>query len=355
MYEQVSPREGSAYALWGEIPPRSVFYPLEAKARNTSTVESLTGYLRRLAGAHGVSVTDLICHEHFDDLFPASADRRRRRHLFQAQAYQLDGSEPFGQQWISKLEAGTTQCDLRNSTLWPFVAATYSSWLRRRRAWCPRCLMDCESASRELYEPLLWSIRIVTVCPIDLTPITEVCPHCGKSASPFAGTPFPGICGRCGGKLWVLKNPLNRLGWGDEDKYAIWCASEMLSIIGALGEFNVPLIRTSLANLLSAKVASVEKRRLMERISAAGCSKRSMYLWASGAAVPRVETIFQLCFHLDLSPVDLLREAAALRVGAQVEDQSGCDRKICHAPFQRDWPRSSTTPSEQSMFPFGRR
>ena len=85
VYEQVSPQDASTYASRGEIPPRSVYYSLEAKARNTSTVESLTGYLRRLAGAHGISVTDLICHEHFDDLFPASADRRRRRHLFQAQ------------------------------------------------------------------------------------------------------------------------------------------------------------------------------------------------------------------------------------------------------------------------------
>ena len=119
--EQPKPQEGSGRASGDGIPPRSIFYPLEARARNTPLVESLTGYLRRLACAHGVSVTDLICHAHFDDLFPQSVDRRRRRHLFQAQAYQLDGSESFGQRWISRLEAGTARCDLHNSTLWPFV------------------------------------------------------------------------------------------------------------------------------------------------------------------------------------------------------------------------------------------
>jgi hypothetical protein len=245
-------------------------------------------------------VTDLVCHEHFDDLFPASADRRTRRRLFQAAAYQLDGSESFGKQWISIIEAGTAQSDLRCLTVWPFLEVTYSSWLRRRRAWCPRCLWEWESASIELYAPLLWSIRLLTVCPTHLTPLAEVCPHCTKAAYPFAGTPFPGICGRCGEKLWLPDKQPDRLGSGSEDQYAIWCASEMLLVIGSLSGFEARLPRESLANLLSRRVASLQKPNLEEKIAAAGCSKRSSYLWARGAVVPRVETLIQLCFHLDL-------------------------------------------------------
>jgi hypothetical protein len=336
-----------ASALLGTIPPRTTFYPLNVKAYNTPLVEGCTGYLRRLAAAHRVSVADLISHEHFRDLFPASADRRTRRRLFNARGYQLDGSESFGQQWIRRLETGTAQSNLRNTTLWPFVAATFSSWLRRRRAWCPRCLMDQVSASKELYDPLLWSIRIVTVCPVDLIPITEICPHCGRSALPFAGIPFPGICGRCGGKLWVAESPHKRLGWGDQDKYAIWSALEMLSVIGALSEFNVEIDGTSLANLLSAKVASVGNRNMSENISMAGCSKRSTYLWASGTVLPRVESIFRLCFHLGLHPADLLREAAGLKVETQEEVRPSGECLTRPATL-----RSSTTPSEQAVLPF---
>lgn len=354
MYQQVTPQDAPTRASPGEMLPRSIFYPLEVIAQGTPLVESVTGYLRRLAAVHGVPVIDLICHPHFEELFPASADRRTRRHLFLPAAYQLDGSELFGQRWVERIEAGTTQADLHCSTLWPFVDVTYSSWLRRRRAWCPHCLSKWHSAAQDLYDPLLWSIRIVSVCPIDLTPIAEICPHCTMSAPLFAGAPFPGFCGRCGGKLWVLRNPLNRLGWGDEDKYAIWCASEMLSIIGVLGEFRSPLMRTTLANLLFAKVASIGSRTLKEKIAAAGCSKRSTYLWARGAAVPRVETLFQICFHLDLRPVDLLREAAGVKTSAQADNQPRSDREICHELLQHSCLRSSATPSEQGVFPFSR-
>ncbi len=163
MYERVGPQDGSTCGSQGKIPPRSIFYPIEAKAPRTPLVESLTGYLRRLAAAHRVSVIDLICHEHFYDLFPSSAEGPARRHLFRAEGYQLDGSILFDQRWISRLEEGTAQSNLRNSTLWPFVDVTYLSWLRRRRAWCPHCLMEWHSAAKELYDPLLWSIRIVTV------------------------------------------------------------------------------------------------------------------------------------------------------------------------------------------------
>jgi hypothetical protein len=338
-------RAQTTSALWETIPPRTIFYPLELKANNSPLVEGCTSYLRRLAAAHGVSVADLICHEHFQELFPASADRRARRRLFNARGYQLDGSESFGQQWISRLETGTARPNLRNSTVWPFVAATYSSWLRRRRAWCPRCLMEQVSASKELYDPLLWSIRIVTVCPSDLTPITQICPHCGKSAFPFAGMPLPGICGRCGGRLWLVNSPSERLGWGDRDKFAIWSALEMLSVIGALSEFTVQLNRTSLVHLLAAKVASAGNGNLSVKISAAGCSKRSKYLWAFGTAVPRIESIFRLCFRLNLHPVDLLRDAAGLKGGLQEVARS---ETLTHPATLC----SSTTPPNQAVLPF---
>ncbi len=125
----------------------------------------------------------------------------------------------------------------------------------------------------------------------------------------------------------------------------------MLSVTGALGEFKVPLNPGSLANVLSEKVASVEKQTLGEKIRAAGCSKRSNYLWAGGATVPRVETLSQLCFHLNIHPVDLLREAAGLSARALTEERCASGFLIGHEELQVGSLRSSPMPLEQAVFP----
>jgi hypothetical protein len=70
----------------------------------------------------------------------------------------------------------------------------------------------------------------------------------------------------------------------------------------------------------------LQGRNLEERLAAAGCSKKSMYLWARGTTVPRVETLFQLCFQLDLRPVDLLREARGVSSAEATQAQVGGGR-----------------------------
>jgi len=162
-----------------EITNRTQFYSLRAKGMGTPLVEGLTGYLRRLAAVHGVTVADLICHNHFDGLFRHPGDHRMRRRLFLASGYLLDGPGDQTDEWILALESATGQWGLSNLTLSPFAGISSFSWLRRRRAWCPHCLsVQAHNSPDELYEPLVWSIRLVSVCPVDLTPLVQMCRNC---------------------------------------------------------------------------------------------------------------------------------------------------------------------------------
>jgi hypothetical protein len=309
-----------------EILPRSVFYSLDPIALGSPMVESLTGYLRRLAAAHEVSVLDFICHEIFNELFPATADRRMRRHLFLASAYLLDGSFSHSPKWASKLEAGTLQNGLQFMTLLPFQGVIHDSWLRRRRAWCPYCLWKWKIGKTELSDPLIWSIRIVDVCPIDFQLITETCPHCKNSAMPFAGNSAPGICGICGKPLWSEKEAWNSRS---TDQYAVWCALEISAVLKAIGEFTTQFAAGSLAKVLAAKIAGMGDRTWKERIAAAGCSKRSRYLWENGVASPRPETFLRICFNLGLRPINMLREALQQSNSLQTDDSFA--RQTCWA------------------------
>jgi hypothetical protein len=296
-----------------EIAERTRFYPLRAKGMDTPFVEGLTGYMRRLAAAHRVTVADLICDSHFDNLFANPGDRRTRKHAFLASGYLLDGANDYTQKWIEALEAATGLRDLGSLTLSPFAGISFRSWLRRKRAWCPRCLsMQVQNNPDEVYEPLLWSIRLVSVCPVDLTPLVQQCPHCRASSTPFAGVAAPGHCGRCGGPLW--DNSAANVVLTDRNSteiYKIWCSVHVALLLGASNEFITPLLPSSIARVLAARFQSILAQSRNDRALAAGCSKRSSYLWAKGLALPRIEALFRLCFNLGLSPLDLFRQVMA--------------------------------------------
>jgi len=293
---------------WGEITNRTRFYPLRAKGMDTPFVEGLTGYLRRLAAAHGVTVADMICENHFDGLFRDPGDHRRRRRLFLASGYLLDGPGQHTDEWIHALESATGQRGLGNLTLSPFAGISSFSWLRRRRAWCPHCLsVQAHNGRDELYEPLLWSIRLVSVCPVDLTPLVQMCPNCHHaSLTPLAGVPAIGHCGRCGRPLWESPEPVPSQG-NSTEIYAIWCSVQVFSLLGASHEFTIPLQRSGIARVLAAIFQSILEQSRMASAHAAGCSKRSSYLWAKGLVLPKIETVFRLCFNQGISPLDFFR------------------------------------------------
>jgi hypothetical protein len=294
-----------------EIPDRTLFYPLRAEGAGGPFVEGLTGYLRRLATAHGVTVPDFISHSHFDQMFVKPTDLRSRRHLFLANGYLLDGAGDFSQRWTEALETGTGQTGFRSMTLIPFAGINPYSWLRRRRAWCGHCLEEQVNKDPEgMYEPLLWSIRLVSDCPVHLTPLVQRCPHCKASPTPFAGVAAPGYCGRCGEPLWDDRDcEVPSLDPSGAKFYDVWCAVQMSLLLGASDEFATPLLGSSIARVLRACFDCALERSRRATAANAGFSKRTSYLWEQGLALPRIESVFRLCFNWGVTPLDVFRKA----------------------------------------------
>jgi hypothetical protein len=324
--EEVNSQERAGLEWELELPDRTVFYPLRAKAINTPFVEGLTGYTRRLAAAHRVTVADLVCHPHFDNLFVDPDDHRNRRRLFVASGYLLDDTDSYTHKWIEALEAATGQSGLQSLTLSQFAGASSFSWLRRRRAWCPRCLsVQAETDPDDLYEPLLWSIRLVSNCPIDTSPLVELCPTCKGSTRPFDGVAAPGYCGRCGSPLWSNQSPERVLPDScGTTSFQLWCSVQAALLLEALNEFAVPLLPPTISRALAATFGSMMEQSRSAAAHAAGCSKRTTYLWAKGLAVPRIESIFRLCFNLGLSPLDLFRKAMCESAHADESSGAAC-------------------------------
>jgi hypothetical protein len=184
-------RNPRVYESWGRpdpkctLPKRSYLYHLQPIAVGSTYVESLTGYIARLAEAHSVATGALLALELRPCVSTGSgaASREQKRlqnSSFIYDAHILNGLGDCPRKWVQVLESLTGRVSLHSLTMlnWGQVISNCDP-LRRVRAWCPHCYDSWRSTNRPIYEPLLWNICAVTVCRIHGRPLERCAARIG--------------------------------------------------------------------------------------------------------------------------------------------------------------------------------
>lgn len=119
----------------------------------------------------------------------------------------IDGLTMVAERYIDPLRRLVASDQIDSCTLLSFSGlVSEKNLLRRDRAWCPLCLK--EMLTREsVYEPLLWRLRDVSVCPFHRINLVQVCPFC-KSPHQDVISRYSrvGCCGRCGKWLGIYED-----------------------------------------------------------------------------------------------------------------------------------------------------
>lgn len=187
-----------------DFPTRSKLYSLAPLGLNSSFVESLTSYLCRLAYEHHVEVGTLVQHS----VAPMLGKRYiadihgRGVSSFPRYAGPINGNGLMASDWVEALEALTLRADLEQLTLLVGTdALSQRDLLQPVRQWCPRCYDAWRRQGTVIYEPLLWSINGIAVCPEHSQHLERCCPHCSASLPWLTWHSRPGYCSSCGNWL----------------------------------------------------------------------------------------------------------------------------------------------------------
>ncbi len=211
-------------------PPRSRFFSVAPIGVGTPQVESLDGYLCRLAAKHRVRPSAL-----------------RRRLAEETELSGCTDPKPWPQllERIGPSSAWYARC-LARLTLRPEVAmlglanlACHVSpveLLASKNAWCPHCLREMLTAG-QFYVPQAWRLHCYTHCTRHAQRLLAHCPHCYRSTSAldswFAAM---GTCHWCRRSLLTESADSNASTWTDEV-----VSSELESLCAALsGDFGDP-------------------------------------------------------------------------------------------------------------------
>ncbi|BAY14117.1 TniQ family protein [Calothrix sp. NIES-2098] len=210
------------------IPERSKLFPLEPIGVGTLYVESLSGYIARLADCHTITTGELVLSK----VIPLMRHKRSSvcsiniiNHLFRGQDFLTSSNEKridIATTLIQALKELTLRQDL--SCLWPLKWASIFfefSILRLHQAWCPLCYDHWFVNNRVIYNPLLWLVNTIEECPDhDHQPLIEECPHCHEKFPPLSRYSRPGFCSIC--HLWLGSQKLNQLANEQTQSVDFW-------------------------------------------------------------------------------------------------------------------------------------
>jgi transcriptional regulator with XRE-family HTH domain len=289
------------------IPPRTELFSLEPIGPGTPFVEGLTGYIYRLASRHVLPVTDFLDVDRLMRFQRTDVDRRVRRRLFHASCYLLDGHEIETNRWIEALEAATGRIGLRSLTILPYVGFSADSWLRAWKAWCPQCYSVWRDKCLPTYEPLLWSIKAVSICPIHHAPLVELCPTCTRRFKPLTSGSSIGHCGHC--LVWLGTPTGDGKSTKNIDKanaLLLWSAQQIGTLLATVPQLSTQLSPKVISRLLSSLISRNRSSSIDLLSKRLGISRRSLTTWARGETLPRLDGLCKLSFSIGAPLVDLL-------------------------------------------------
>jgi hypothetical protein len=293
------------WELKPSFPPcHSRLYHLEPVGLGTAAVESLTGYVSRLAETHGVTTRTLMIHE----LVPLLGRERLTRvvngglsSFWSKDARSLNGTGHLAQDMVAALQVLTLRRDLHYLTLlsWANVLPAHGL-LRRNRVWCPVCYATWQRSGQVIYEPLLWSLEVVSVCSLHRCYLFSTCPYldCQAPQPILAPHARPGYCSRCKRWLGVASTdlpPESSTVPDEEWVWQTWVTQEVGALLAIAPDIppeptvqNVSNIVRRWIDLLTQGNASAFAQRLQISTSSVSC-------WLAQQQRPQLGMLLRLC------------------------------------------------------------
>jgi transcriptional regulator with XRE-family HTH domain len=283
-------------------------------------VECLTSYINRLAWLYRISSRILVAKE----IIP----RLSRSYYFQSspwpisafchqEAMNVNGFGETSVDWSNTIEALTQQPDLQKLTLGEWACGMSSRpLLRVTPAWCPVCYAEWQEKKLPIYQPLLWMLRIVTLCTQHKRKLEEQCEKCQKRQSVFPSKTQPGQCTQCG--VWLgasvesAEEPEiheEELLWQD---WAVKTIEELRTVSGASDAISWERISINLAACLEVKGEAARFSRLM------GVSSQRISQWQHFETTPSFQKVLEICYAMGISPLQLMDDPTGMRNALQV-------------------------------------
>lgn len=295
------------------IPPRSRLYCLEPIGVGCEYVESLTGYIARLSLSHCVTPRQLLLNE----IAPHLAILKNRLNyepenvskifgIYSCQS-SANGTGKNAAYLVEALSLLTRRNDLQFLTLlnWAQVLSN-RGLLRHQRAWCPFCYEEWREKGLFIYEPLLWLINVIIICPYHHNRLLYECPHCNQCLPVFYWNFRPGYCSNC--NQW-LGNSRYKTKYTYQEVDFDWqlnVARNVGELLAFTPSLNSPISTNKISDVLFTFINQVFKSNKTAFSRTVGINQTTISFWYNGKVIPPLDKLLLLADYFGISLLDFL-------------------------------------------------
>ncbi|MBE8969349.1 TniQ family protein [Nostocales cyanobacterium LEGE 12452] len=292
------------------IPKRSRLYHIQPIGIGTHLIESLTGYIARLAEAHCLPPGVLMTKE-LAPLINKSYGCVNLHRIYNLTGA-LNSTGVMASDLVQALETLTQQKNLHFLT-WLTWSEVFPSrnLLRPHRAWCPFCYQEWHVTGQVIYDPLLWTLDGVLVCPNHQQPLSQKCPHCSENNFLLAWRSRPGYCSKC--LRWLglpLETQLSdrKESIQDELDFQIWIAKTVGELLAQSPSLKFSPLKDSIAKALCVYVDLVSEGNIAAFARQLQIPRNTVWLWCKGHCLPSMKALLQICYCLKVSILDFISQ-----------------------------------------------
>jgi hypothetical protein len=314
--------EATSTEVWDlsnyEIPPRSYFYHLNPIGIGTPYVESLLSYLTRLAYEHSLPLGKLLLL--IWQLNSSSPKRNLLSYQSDSVLYEnriiiFNGVREITRRWVQVSEELTSHSNFSYMTMLPWTHfLDEKKLLHPEKKWCSKCYDDWYKAKQPIYDPLLWSLQNITICPIHQIPLYSRCAYsnCNKPVK-LGSTLLPiGYCQNCerwlGEASYEMQQFIKELPDLEPEEFQknLWYSLASADLIGNTKNLSTFFLRDGFESVIKFLFHEVAKDELGLLASFIGCSGRTISNWLHSEGLIQYNKFLDLCFKIQIFPSQLI-------------------------------------------------
>jgi transcriptional regulator with XRE-family HTH domain len=289
-------------------PLRSRLYSLVPLGMGTPLVESLSCYINRLAWTYRISPRVLLAQEivsHLSGSYHFGSSYHLLAAFCRSWAMSINGAGATAADWSDTLERLTMRADLRGLTSYQWAAGLPpQGLLHKTPAWCPVCYSNWREEKRSIYQPLLWMLQVMTICPVHHRQLEEQCPHCEEKQSVIPTKEHQGYCTQCMNWLGTATDGVadDRI---DEETldWQLWVLHVIKELYLASTQTGVLPWERSSDGLAICVEAIGNVLQLAKQVN---ISDSLLSEWLKGKGIPSFKRLLERCYVLDVSLLQLI-------------------------------------------------
>ncbi|SCW81955.1 TniQ protein [Paenibacillus tianmuensis] len=281
----------------------TALYCLEPKGIGTASVESLTSYIIRLSEVHNVPTNWLL--NMFKPYLKSDVmlDLVLQKRNYSSTFY-INSSNHIAQDVVSACEMLTGNINLWQLTLTNWSGIRKRDLVKEKRVWCPLCLHEMKE-KKELYEPLIWNIKLINICLKHKVLLEEKCPFCSYKGNVLQSLSKVGYCPKCRKFLGGI-NGLNANTGNLDFLWESWKCNIVTEMIINNDQMHHILTPEKITQLI---------RNMVQHVAAGNQSEFSRRLnllrtmtgqWCRGGHIPELERLLKFSYYYQVSLVTLL-------------------------------------------------